>query len=139
MGTRFMCTVESPIHQNIKEKIVASDETDTVHIFRTLGNTARVFKNAVSKEVVRLERRPQGAKFEELRDLVSGARGRTVYETGDSDAGIWSAGISVGLIKDIPTCQALLDRLEKEGEEIIKGRLGGLCVGDDTDQAKAKL
>ena len=49
---------------------------DTVHIFRTLRNTARVYKNKVSQEVVRLERRPQGAKFEELRDLVSGARGR---------------------------------------------------------------
>lgn len=122
MGTRFMCTAESTIHQNIKEKIVASTEQDTVHIFRyvtqsahmacvedargrhdmssfarcsrsfcrTLRNTARVFKNAVSTEVVRLERRPGGAKFEELRDLVSGARGRKVYEDGDSDAGIWS-------------------------------------------------
>jgi NAD(P)H-dependent flavin oxidoreductase YrpB (nitropropane dioxygenase family) len=101
MGTRFMCTVESPIHQNIKEKIVASTEQDTVHIFRcvqpnvyakssSLRNTARVFKNAVSTEVVRLERRPGGAKFEELRDLVSGQRGRKVYEEGDSDAGIWS-------------------------------------------------
>lgn len=90
MGTRFMCTKESPIHQNIKQKIVDSNEKDTVHIFRSLKNTARVFKNKVSVEVVRLERRPEGAKFEDLRDLVSGARGRTVYEDGDPDAGIWS-------------------------------------------------
>jgi len=89
-----MYIVHSPIHQNIKQKIVASSEQvrrlvtysrgfvtylqvkDTVHIFRTLRNTARVYKNKVSQEVVRLEHRPQGAKFEELRDLVSGSRGR---------------------------------------------------------------
>lgn len=119
MGTRFMCTVESPIHQKIKEKIVASTERDTVHIFRSLRNTARVYKNAVSVEVVRLERRPGGAKFEDLRELVAGARGRKVYETGDVDAGIWSAGISVGLIDDIPTCEELVDRIVREAEETI--------------------
>ncbi|KAJ7505357.1 hypothetical protein B0H11DRAFT_1978262 [Mycena galericulata] len=95
MGTRFMCTVESPLHQNIKEKIVASSEQDTIHIFRTLHNTARVFKNKVAMEVVALERRPGGAKFEDVRELVSGQRGRTVYEKGDVDAGIWSAGVGV--------------------------------------------
>lgn len=89
LGTGFMCTVESPIDHKIKEKIVESSERDTTHIFRTLHNTARVFKNKVSTEVVRLERRPEGAKFEDVRDLVSGARGRVVYENGDPDYGIW--------------------------------------------------
>ncbi|KAM5536106.1 hypothetical protein V8D89_010205 [Ganoderma adspersum] len=121
MGTRFMCTVESPIHQNIKDKIVASNEQDTVHIFRTLHNTARVFKNAVSQQVVALERRPGGAKFEDVRDLVSGQRGRLVYELGDPEHGIWSAGIVIGLIKDIPTCEELLRRVEVEAEEAIEG------------------
>ncbi|KAI0682742.1 inosine monophosphate dehydrogenase [Cerioporus squamosus] len=133
MGTRFMCTVESPIHQNIKEKIVASTERDTVHIFRTLHNTARVFKNAVSQQVVALERRPGGAKFEDVRDLVSGQRGREVYIRGDPDYGIWTAGIVMGLIKDIPTCEALLQRIEREAEEVIGG-MAALVV-----PAKAKL
>ncbi|KAF9468594.1 hypothetical protein BDZ94DRAFT_1279680 [Collybia nuda] len=119
VSTRFMCTVESPIHQNIKDKIVASTETDTVHIFRTLNNTARVFKNKVSLEVVAMERRPGGAKFEDVRELVSGTRGRKVYENGDPDYGIWSAGIAVGLIDDVPTCQDLVGKLEREVEEII--------------------
>ncbi|KAF9497658.1 inosine monophosphate dehydrogenase [Pleurotus eryngii] len=127
MGTRFMATVESPIHQNIKDKIVASTERDTTHIFRTLHNTARVFKNKVAMEVVAIERRPGGAKFEDIRDLVSGARGRMVYENGDADYGIWSAGIAVGLINDIPTCEQLLNTLESETEEIIGG-LQGLVV-----------
>ncbi|KAF7324285.1 2-nitropropane dioxygenase [Mycena sanguinolenta] len=119
MGTRFMCTVESPIHENIKKTIVASSEQDTVHIFRTLHNTARVFKNKVSMEVVQIERRPGGAKFEDVRELVSGQRGKVVYENGDPDYGIWSAGISIGLITDIPTCDELLRTLEKGTEDII--------------------
>lgn len=109
----------SPIHQNIKDKIVASNERDTIHIFRTLHNTARVFKNKVSVEVVEIERRPGGAKFEDVRHLVSGERGRKVYENGDPDYGIWSAGVTVGLINDIPTCKELIDRLEREVEEIV--------------------
>jgi NAD(P)H-dependent flavin oxidoreductase YrpB (nitropropane dioxygenase family) len=121
MGTRFMCTVESPIHENIKQTIVNATEQDTVHIFRTLHNTARVFKNKVSTEVVRLEKRPGGAKFEEIRDLVSGQRGKVVYEIGDPDYGIWSMGLCAGLIKDIPTCEVLLKRMESQAEEIIDG------------------
>ena len=78
---------------------MASSETDTTHIFRTLRNTARVYKNKIAIEVVSIEHRPGGAKFEDIRDLVSGQRGRLVFENGDSDYGIWTAGIAVGLIK----------------------------------------
>lgn len=116
----------SPIHQKIKEKIVASTEQDTIHIFRTLNNTARVYKNKVAVEVVAIEKRGN-AKFEDVRDLVSGARGRVVYEIGDPDYGIWSAGITVGLIDDIPTCQTLLERLEK-GVEGIVGHLNSVVI-----------
>ena len=125
MGTRFMCTVESPIHQKVKEQIVANDERQTNLIFRTLHNTARVAKTAVSDEVVAIERRG-GAKFEDVKDLVAGARGRVVYEEGDPDYGIWSAGQVQGLIHDIPTCAELISRMVREAEEIINGRLAGM-------------
>ncbi|KAL7412940.1 hypothetical protein BDY24DRAFT_391675 [Mrakia frigida] len=121
MGTRFMCTKESEIHQNIKDVMVKSTEADTIHIFRTLNNTARVYRNRIAEQVVALERRPGGAKFEDLRELVSGARGRLVYTTGDPNAGVWSAGISIGLINDIPSCQELISRMERETEEHIAG------------------
>ncbi len=75
----------------------------------------------MAEEVVRLERRPGGAKFEDLRDLVAGSRGRVVYEKGDPNYGVWSAGIAMGLIKDIPTCEELLRTIEKEAEEVIAG------------------
>lgn len=122
MGTRFMCTAESPIHQKVKEQIVANDERQTNLIFRTLHNTARVAKNAVSDEVVAIERRG-GAKFEDVKDLVAGARGKVVYEQGDPDYGIWSAGMVQGLIHDIPTCAELIHRMVREAEEIIEARL----------------
>jgi nitronate monooxygenase len=127
MGTRFMCTVESPIHQKVKEQIVANDERATNLIFRTLHNTARVAKNAVSDEVVAIERRGN-ATFEDVKDLVAGARGRVVYETGDPDYGIWSAGQVQGLIHDIPTCAELVGRMVREAEEIITSRLAGAVV-----------
>ena len=126
MGTRFMCTKEAPIHQNVKEQIVANDERATDLIFRTMHNTARVGRNAISQKVVEIEREGQkrgGAKFEEVRELVAGTRGKGVLETGEIDAGIWSAGQVQGLINDIPSCKELVDRIVHEAKEIIRGKL----------------
>jgi nitronate monooxygenase len=122
MGTRFMATVEAPIHENVKKQIVANDERGTNLIFRTLHNTARVAKNAISDEVVAIERRGN-AKFEDVKELVAGVRGATVLDQGEIDAGIWSAGQTQGLIHDIPTCAELVSRIVKEAEAIIRNRL----------------
>ncbi|MDI9975413.1 nitronate monooxygenase family protein [Rhodococcus sp. IEGM 1307] len=121
MGTRFMCTVESPVAHAVKEQIVANTERDTELIFRSLRNTARVATNAVSTEVVDIESR--GCEFADIQHLVAGARGRTVFERGDLDAGIWTAGQSQGLIDDIPTVCELVTRMVTEAESIITGRL----------------
>src|SRR5215472_2549022 len=122
MGTRFMATKEAPIHQKVKEAIVANDERGTNLIFRTMHNTARVAKNAVSDEVVTIERKGN-AKFEDVKDLVAGTRGARVYDSGDTDAGIWSAGQTQGLIHDIPTCKELIANIMTEAESIIRARL----------------
>jgi nitronate monooxygenase len=121
MGTRFMCTVESPVARAVKERIVANTERDTELIFRSLRNTARVATNAVSIEVVDIESR--GCEFADIQHLVAGARGRTVFEKGDLDAGIWTAGQSQGLIDDIPTVRELVTRMVTEAQSIITGRL----------------
>ncbi|MFE1593004.1 NAD(P)H-dependent flavin oxidoreductase [Nocardia sp. NPDC058705] len=126
MGTRFLCTVESPIAQVVKERIVTNTELDTKLIFRTLRNTARVADNAVSRQVVEIER--GGGTFEDVRELVAGARGRKVYEEGDLDAGIWSVGQCQGLIHDIPTCAELIETMVREAESLIAGRLAGSIV-----------
>ena len=94
MGTRFMCTVESCIHQNVKEAIVAGDERGTELIFRSLHNTARVASNVVSREVVEILK--NGGQFEDVKDLVAGVRGRKVFDNGDIDAGIRCARVRSG-------------------------------------------
>ncbi|MCC5808955.1 MAG: nitronate monooxygenase [Ectothiorhodospiraceae bacterium] len=127
MGTRFMCTKESPIHQNIKEQIVANTERDTDLIFRTLRNTSRVARNAVSQEVVSIE--AQGnATIQDLAPLVSGQRGKVVYQEGDPNHGVWSAGQVQGLIDDIPAVGELVARIVRDAEQIISGRLQGMLV-----------
>ncbi|MGI5219235.1 NAD(P)H-dependent flavin oxidoreductase [Nocardia sp. CA-290969] len=126
MGTRFMCTEESPIHRNIKESIVAASETDTELIFRPLRNTARVASNGVSREVVDLL--AKGAQFDDVRELVAGARGRLVYENGDPEAGIWTVGTVQGIIHDIPTVGDLVERMVSDAEALIAERLAGLLT-----------
>ncbi|HTP76409.1 MAG TPA: nitronate monooxygenase family protein [Rhizomicrobium sp.] len=122
MGTRFMATKEAPIHQKVKEALVANDERATDMIFRTMHNSSRVARNAISQQVVEIERRG-GAKFEDVRELVAGTRGGKVYDTGDTDYGIWSAGQTQGLIHDIPSCKDLMARIVTEAQQIIRSRL----------------
>ncbi|EAQ00634.1 possible 2-nitropropane dioxygenase [Janibacter sp. HTCC2649] len=126
MGTRFLCTAEAPVHQAVKERMVAATELDTDLIFRQLGNTARVAKNVISEETVQILN--AGGEFSDVQHLVSGSRGRTVYGSGDTDAGIWTAGMVQGLITDIPSAGELIERIVREAEELITSRLGGLVA-----------
>ncbi|CAN5354814.1 nitronate monooxygenase family protein [soil metagenome] len=124
MGTRFCATREAPIHEGIKQAIVANDERATELLFRGYRNTARVARNSVATEAVRIER--EGQPFEAIAHLVKGARGREGLLSGDPEHGIWTAGMVQGLIHDIPSVQALVDRIVADAEAIIRDRLGGL-------------
>jgi len=119
MGTRFLCTREAPVHDEIKQALVRASERDTNLIFRTMHNTARVLKNKISDEVVAIERRG-GAKFEDVRPLVIGARGRAALQSGEVNDGIVSAGMVVGLIDDVPTCAELIERIVRECRESLR-------------------
>ena len=125
MGTRFLGTQEAPVHENLKQKLVEGSELDTQLLFRKFRNTARVYKNSVALEVAEIESRPD-SEFEDVAALVAGSRGAVVLETGDMDHGIWWAGISTGLIHDIPTVAELVSRIVSDAEEIIQQRLPGL-------------
>jgi NAD(P)H-dependent flavin oxidoreductase YrpB (nitropropane dioxygenase family) len=129
MGTRFMCLQESPIHQRVKEAIVAGNENQTELIFRPLRNTSRVASNRVSREVVEILDR--GGQFEDVRDLVAGARGRKVFEDGAVEAGIWTVGTAMGLIHDIPTVAELVGRIVDEADGLIAGRLNAMIGHSD--------
>ncbi len=129
MGTRFVATLEAPVHHNVKQMMVESSELDTALIFRTLRNTARIYKNSIAKEVLSIEGKPGDTDFSELQPLVAGARGRErVLEQGDTDDGVWTAGLVMGLIDDIPSCAELVSRMVAEAEDIIENRLQSMLL-----------
>lgn len=126
MGTRFMATVEAPIHQNVKDQIVANSERDTVLVFRNFHNTARVVRNTVSEQIVEIGERP-GATFDDVAELASGARGRAnVLAEGRMEDGMWWAGQAQGLVDEVDTVAAVVDRVVADAEEIMTRRLPGL-------------
>lgn len=128
MGTRWMCTVESPVHENIKKEIVRCSEHDTVLVLRKFRNTSRLHKNKVSLEAHKIENTKPDVQFGDIAHLMSGQRGRGVYETGDVDAGVWSLGMCAGLIHDIPTCKDLATTMIREAEEVLD-KVGGMRKG----------
>lgn len=127
VGTRFMLTEESPVHTNIKQVLLASDELRTTLIKRTLKRTGRYFANAVAREIVALERRPGGATFADLQHLLSGARGQAAMAAGDVDGGLICASQVIGLVDDIPTCAELISRMVAECRASLEGALAALA------------
>jgi len=131
MGTRFVATVEAPVHDNVKRQIVANTEDDTDLVFRPFKNTARVARNAVSQQIRRIESQPE-ATFADVAELASGARGRDrVLANGDVDDGLWWAGMSQGLIHDVPTCAELITRIMDDAERLLTEQLQGLLRQKD--------
>ena len=123
MGTRFMCTTEAPIHQRVKDAIVAASELDTRLIMRPLRNTERVLNNKAVESVLAVEKE-KGSKiqFEDILEDVAGVYPKVMID-GDMDIGAWSCGMVAGLVHDIPTCKELIDRIMAEAEQIIQSRL----------------
>ena len=119
MGTRFMATKEAPIHENVKQALIKSDELNTKLIMRTLRNTERTLHNTVVDKVLEVESRGN-TTIEDLIPFVSGLGGKKMLEEGDLESGILSAGQSMGFVHDIPTVQELMDRIMKQAEDIIK-------------------
>lgn len=128
MGTRFVATKEAPVHENVKQQMVAANERDTALIFRSLRNTARIYKNSIAEKVIEIESQAGDTNFEDLAPLVAGVKGREVLENGDLEHGVWTAGMVIGLIHDIPDCQTLVSRIVADAEEIIRSRLNGVLV-----------
>ena len=123
MGTRFMATVEAPIHEHVKQALVAASELDTRLVMRPLRNTERVLTNAAVERLLVKERDLGPAlKFEDIIAEVAGVYPRVMRE-GEMDAGAWSCGMVAGLIHDVPTVAELIERIMAEAERLIRGRL----------------
>ena len=129
MGTRFMCTQEAPIHQNVKDAIIAASERDTRLIMRPLRNTERVLNNAATERVLAREREiGADITFDDIAADVAGVYPKIMID-GEMAVGVWSCGMVAGLIDDIPTCKQLIDRIMAEAEAIIRARLEGMLAG----------
>ena len=123
MGTAFMATNECPIHDNIKKAIIDASETDTTHIFRTVNNTERVFKNDQARKVRAIEAEHPG-DFSKLYEHVRGELYRQSFqETGDVNSSVWSCGQSIGLIDEALSCQQLVSKVVTEAAAIIQQHL----------------
>ena len=126
MGTRFMATVEAPIHQNVKDAIVAASELDTRLIMRSLRNTERVLNNPAVERVLTMEKaKGSDITFEDILTDVAGVYPKVMID-GDMDVGAWSCGMVAGLIHDIPTCKDLINGIMAEAEILIRARLEGM-------------
>jgi nitronate monooxygenase len=128
LGTRFIATVEAPVHAHVKQAIVAASELDTRLIMRPLRNTERVLNNAAVGRLLEKEK-TLGASitFADIFEEVAGVY-PAIMQRGEMDAGGWSCGMVVGLIHDIPTCKELIDRIMSDAEAIIRGRLEKLLA-----------
>jgi len=139
MGTRFMATVEAPIHDNIKKALVDADEHSTTLLMRSMRNTERVYKNKAAIEVLEIEKQYPG-DFSKIGHIMRGDNYRKAFqETGDVEEGVWSAGTVMGLIDSVVTCQELCENIVSEAEEVINGRLTDSVtfVSDDDESRKA--
>ena len=119
MGTRFVATKEAPVHDNVKQALINHGERDTRLIMRSLRNTERVLHNQTVDQVLEIERKGD-TKIEDIAPFVSGLVGKEMLEDGEMEKGVLSAGQSMGLVRDIPTCRELLDTIMNEAEAIIK-------------------
>jgi NAD(P)H-dependent flavin oxidoreductase YrpB (nitropropane dioxygenase family) len=123
MGTRFIATKEAPVHQNVKDALVAASELDTELIMRPLRNTERVLANGAVNKILEKEK-ALGDEIQ-ITDIIEEVAGvyPKIMQEGTMDAGAWSCGMVAGLIHDVPTCKDLVERIVSDAEEIIKSRL----------------
>lgn len=128
MGTRFIATKEAPVHDKVKQAIVAASELDTRLIMRSLRNTERVLNNGAVERLMEKEK-SLGSKltFADILHEVAGVYPKVMIE-GEIEAGAWSCGMVAGLIHDIPTCKELIDRIMREADALIRGRLEGMLA-----------
>ncbi len=129
MGTRFIATKEAPVHEKVKQALLAASELDTRLVMRPLRNTERVLTNSAVERLLEKEK-ALGASitFADIAEEVAGVYPRIMLD-GDMDAGAWSCGMVAGLIHDIPTCKDLIDRIMAEADAIINSRLSGFANG----------
>ena len=117
IGSRFICSKESPAHQNAKAWVVSHEETDTMLIQRSIRNPIRAIKNDIAFRVLGFETMKGQPKISEIMPLINGKDSDAAMERGDIENCIFSAGQGMGLIHDIPSVQEIVDNMIRTAEE----------------------
>ncbi len=120
MGTRFVATAEAPVHENVKQALIDRSERDTRLIMRTLRNTERVMRNTAADKVIEIERKGN-VQIDDIVPYVAGRVGKEMLTEGQMDKATLAAGQCMGLIRDIPTCAELLERIVAQAEAALRG------------------
>ena len=117
MASRFIATKECLAHHRIKEELIGRQENDTTLICKTLNLQMRALKNSMVERVLEVEARH--GEFEEIMALISGEHSKSAWEAGSIDDAPLAVGQSIGLIKDVVTCEELISRMVREAREIL--------------------
>jgi len=117
MATRFVATKECEVHDNIKQELIKRQEHETALICKSIGLQGRAIKNKIVEQV--LETEAKGGGLEQLIPLIAGERVRNAWQFGDVDSAPMMMGQSVGLVKDVPTCKELIERIVAEAKADI--------------------
>jgi nitronate monooxygenase len=124
MGTAFMMTTESQIHQNIKDRLLETKETDTALLLTTIMNPVRCIKNKLADECLAIE--AQGADFEQIINTVAGGKGQVAYDSGDPDGAPIACGQIAGCIDEIKSVRQVIDDILTEADQLMN-RLNALA------------
>lgn len=116
MGTHFVATKESIVHQNYKDRILKAKDIDSKVTGRTTGHPVRTLRNRMTSQYLKLE--AEGATLEELEKMTLGGLKKAVVD-GDVDYGSVMAGQSAGLVKEELSCKELIDKLMNEAQELL--------------------
>ena len=125
VGTRFVVTEESQVHEKYKEAILKAKDIDSKVTGRSTGHPVRGLRNQMTKEY--LKREAEGASLEELELLTAGGLRRAVVE-GDVTTGSVMAGQSAAMIREELSCREVIDRLMQEMTALLKQGAGSNIV-----------
>jgi nitronate monooxygenase len=126
LGTRFLATRECPIHDDVKQRLIAATSTDTTLAISSLTDPMRALRTDLTNKVEELEN--NGAPSEEIFNLIAGDKSMRALSEGDVKGALLACGQSVGMVQDIPTVAELVNSMMSDAL-VILDRLRGIFTG----------
>ena len=116
MGTRFVASKESIVHENYKKRVIGAKDIDSAVTGRSHGHPVRCLRNQMTRQYVKLEE--EGKSFEELEYLTLGGLRKAVMD-GDVTDGVVMAGQIAGMVKKEQTCKEMIEEMMEQAEKLL--------------------